>query len=126
MGNRGGKVLRGIGYGLNAIFLAVLAFCGISMGKHWAMLLIGFALAAKWLTGLRESDSRRVAGLVVTSVALGLLARYLLEYGEVSWYMNFTPGRVLLFLALTPAYTMAVYQILHRLERRGAENAADG
>lgn len=59
---------------------------------------------------------------VLAAAGLGLLGRYLLEYGEVSNSRNFTAENVLWFLAAVPLCMTLAY---HVLVKRLAEHAAD-
>lgn len=57
----------------------------------------------------------REAGVCLWTLAaagLGLLGRYLLEYGEVSNARNFTAENVLWFLALVPLCMTLAYHVL--------------
>lgn len=47
--------------------------------------------------------------MAVASTALGLLGRYLLEFGEVSNTYNFTPVNLVVFLLAVPLGTVAAY-----------------
>lgn len=48
----------------------------------------------------------------LASAGLGLLGRYLLEYGEVSNSRDFTVENVLCFLAVIPLYMTLAYHVL--------------
>lgn len=48
----------------------------------------------------------------LAAAGLGLLGRYLLEYGEVSNSRNFTVENVLCFLAVIPLYMTLAYHVL--------------
>lgn len=56
-----------------------------------------------------------VWGVSLVLTLLGLGARYLLEFGEVSNTMNFTPSNLALYLASIPLYCALVYWICPRL-----------
>lgn len=82
------------------------------------LLLVAFGFAGGMLAGMLP-EPRTVRVLLVTAgfVGVGMAARYLLEFGEVSNTMNFTPGRTILFLAAVPCYATAVYWAICRMKR---------
>lgn len=58
---------------------------------------------------LKQGQTIKVLGLTVLFTAVGMGCRYLLEYGEVSNTMNFTPLNIALFIIIIPAYTVLAY-----------------
>lgn len=64
---------------------------------------------------LSRRKTAAVLGVSLACTILGLLCRYLLEYGEVSNKMNFTSGNIAGYLVLVPVYCGAVYLVLHKL-----------
>lgn len=45
---------------------------------------------------------------------LGMVCRYVLEYGEVSNTMNFTQFNIVSYLVVIPIFTVVVYHIIIR------------
>lgn len=59
----------------------------------------------------------------LAAAGVGLLGRYLLEYGEVSNARNFTPENVLTFLFAVPVVMTAVYHFLGKQSAEASEKA---
>ena len=53
----------------------------------------------------------------MTGVGLGLLARYVVEYGEHSWKLAFTGRNVLLYLLMIPVYVILLFHGLRWCEQ---------
>lgn len=68
---------------------------------------IGFGFA--WIYGKHKEKFVYLVNLVLTG--LGLVCRYLLEYGEVSNTMNFTPLNVFSYLMIIPVFTLLAYYL---------------
>jgi hypothetical protein len=57
-----------------------------------------------------------LANLLLTGI--GLICRYLLEFGEVSNTMNFTQWNVISYLAIIPVFTLLSYYLLGQYTRK--------
>jgi len=51
-----------------------------------------------------------VGTLILTG--LGMMCRYILEYGEVSNTRNFTPFNIIFYLAIIPIFTVLAYHFI--------------
>ena len=47
---------------------------------------------------------------------VGMVCRFILEYGEVSNAMNFTPLNIFLYLVVVPLYCTAIYWGINKWE----------
>ncbi|MEG2018347.1 MAG: hypothetical protein RR128_07815 [Clostridium sp.] len=74
------------------------------------MVIFGYGIIGYlFSTVLKQGQTIKVLGLTVLFTAVGMGCRYLLEYGEVSNAMNFTPLNIALFIIIIPAYTVLAY-----------------
>jgi uncharacterized membrane protein YjjP (DUF1212 family) len=74
------------------------------------MTFLGYAMIGILFAGLL--DRKRpffVLALTFFFTAAGLALRYLLEYGEISNAMNFTPFNIALYMIAIPPYCLLVY-----------------
>lgn len=72
------------------------------------VILLSLCLTEAFGTGRERGVSLRT----LAAAGLGLLGRYLLEYGEVSNSRNFTVENVLCFLAAVPLCMTLAYHVL--------------
>ena len=84
---------------LDRVFLQLISFGMTGMG------FVALLPARRWFA---------VFSLSLGCAAVGLLFRYLLEYGEVSNKMNFTPLNILLFLTVVPVLCALLYTLVCR------------
>lgn len=83
------------------------------------MLIVGYGMIGTCFAGLlNRSKSFRVFVLTFFFTAVGMICRYLLEYGEVSNTMNFIPINIILFITVIPVYCMTVYWSIYKLETK--------
>lgn len=69
-------------------------------------------------TVLKDGQSIKVLGLTALFTVIGMGGRYLLEYGEVSNTMNFTPLNIALFIVIIPLYTVLVYWFMDKVIKK--------
>ena len=77
------------------------------------------ALASAGIFGMGQG--RRVWITTLSLTAVGMLLRYLLEFGEVSNTYNFTPFNIISYLVLLPAGTAIAYHWIAGALRRSNE-----
>lgn len=77
--------------------------------------IIGLGFAG--IYGINKKRFVYVASLILTG--LGMMCRYILEYGEVSNTMNFTLFNIASYLVVIPIFTMVVYYLIikHLMEK---------
>lgn len=83
-----------------------------------AVILLSLCLAEAYGPGKEPGVLLRT----LAAAGVGLLGRYLLEYGEVSNIRNFTTENVLWFLAMVPSCMTLAYHVLAKwlAKRAGA------
>ena len=79
------------------------------------LLLASYGVIALSFAGV-HGEKKHFAVLAQTFIfcVLGLVCRYFLEFGEVSNSYNFTLFNTVLYLAVTPIYTVLAYDLLVR------------
>lgn len=78
--------------------------------------VIGLGFAGVW----GEKKGKTVYFFTLLFTAMGMLGRYLLEYGEVSNTLNFTPANVISYLVIIPVYCTIAYRLLVQyLKKKG-------
>lgn len=60
--------------------------------------------------GINKGKFVYIASLILTG--LGMIFRYLLEYGEVSNTMNFTPFNIISYLVIIPIFIVITYHFI--------------
>lgn len=79
------------------------------------VLIAGFGAVAEGFAGVYGPGKIRWVWLMaLLSTVLGLVGRYLLEFGEVSNIYNFTPFKLVAFLLVVPLGTAAAYHHFSR------------
>ena len=78
----------------------------------------GFMVGYLFSTVLKDGQSIKVLGLTALFTVIGMGCRYLLEYGEVSNTMNFTPLNIALFIVIIPVYTVLVYWFMDKVIKK--------
>lgn len=63
--------------------------------------------------GINKEKFVYLASLILTG--LGMIFRYILEYGEVSNTMNFTPFNMTSYLVIIPIFTVVAYRFIIKL-----------
>ena len=115
--------MRAWGYVLAVLFLAFFSFGGCPLTRDNLFTpLWGFAVGVLILTRgfqMQRWVMRKAYPFTLASVALGILIRYAVEYGEHSWKLAFTGRNVLVYLLAMPAYVMLICRLLRRLEQSG-------
>lgn len=108
------------------ILLGYLVFCGcflfplrstrfpLELSKVWLLVLsygmIAVGLALLWGSGQKLRVYLCSFGLT----ALGMLCRFLLEFGEASNTYNFTVTNIVCYLVLIPLYLLLCYHLTLR------------
>lgn len=70
--------------------------------------IIGLGFARVY--GIHKEKIVYTVSFILT--ALGMISRYVLEYGEVSNKMNFTPFNIISFLVVIPIFTVVAYHFI--------------
>lgn len=74
------------------------------------LLIASYGIISLAFAGVYGGGKKRFVYLTVLALTtLGLVCRWLLEYGEVSNTYNFTVSNIVLYLALIPACTVLAY-----------------
>lgn len=102
---------RALALGFTA-FLCCFTFPLGSTASPWELTLIVLLLSLCLAEAYGPGRAPGVFLRVLSAAMLGLLGRYLLEYGEVSNSRNFTAENVLLFLTVVPLCMTLAYHIL--------------
>lgn len=74
------------------------------------LFMVGYGMIGILYAGLL--DHRKGISVLLLTVLLtlvGIMGRFLLEFGEVSNSMNFTPLNLVLFLTIIPIYCTMIY-----------------
>ena len=79
--------------------------------------VIGLGFAG--LYGMNKEKFVYMSSFVLTG--LGMLCRYILEYGEVSNTMNFTSFNIISYLAIIPVFIMISYHFIGRFMVKGEQ-----
>lgn len=79
-----------------------------------AVLLIGIVIMAVILAALMDRCVWKAWGLGLVCLAAGVAVRYVLEFGEVSNTVNFTPVNLAVFLVGVSAVFAGVYALAAR------------
>ena len=83
------------------------------------MVIFGYGMIGYlFSTVLKDGQSIKVLGLTALFTVIGMGCRYLLEYGEVSNTMNFTPLNIALFIVIIPLYTVLVYCFMDKVIKK--------
>ena len=110
--------MKWLAYGFALLYLALFSYFGFpGSGRTQWYFAIGCLLLRP---GIRlDAWSVPKAWLFsLTGVGIGLLVRYVVEYGEHSWKLAFTGRNVLLYLLITPVYVVLLFHGLRWYERR--------
>ena len=86
----------------------------LSPGFHQAYLLIcSYGIIGWGFAGLYgKAKERAVYPLTLLMTILGMVCRYVLEYGEASNVYNFTMLNILSYIILIPAFTVGAYHYI--------------
>lgn len=74
--------------------------------------IIGLGFAG--IFGIHKEKFVYTASFILT--VLGMICRYVLEYGEVSNTMNFTQFNIISYIAVIPVFTVAAYHFIVRYQ----------
>ena len=112
------RLLRGWVYGMCLAYVGLFSYCMFPGG--WESLWV-FAMTAFLLRPGLKLDRWpiwKAELFCLSGVSLGVLVRWLVEYGEASWKRNFTPGNILIYLIFAPAYMALMFHALRWYEAR--------
>ena len=77
------------------------------------LLICSYGIIGLGFAGLYgEAKERTVYPLTLLMTILGMVCRYVLEYGEASNVYNFTMLNILSYIILIPAFTMGAYHYI--------------
>lgn len=79
--------------------------------------VIGLGFAG--LYGMNKERVVYIASFILTG--LGMLCRYILEYGKVSNTMNFTLFNIVAYLGIIPVFIMVSYHFIARFMVKGEQ-----
>lgn len=87
-----------------------------------------YGIIALALAGIYGANKEKlVYGISLGLTPVGMVCRYLLEYGEVSNIRNFTPFNIASYIAVIPIYTVIAYHLIVRhLIKETRRESADG
>lgn len=93
------------------IVLIWFGFCSFPLGikLYTAMLVIPYTYTGIILVGLVEKSAFKVFLFAMTFTIIGMICRYLIEYGEVSNTINFTLMNIIIFLIAIPSLVTISY-----------------
>ena len=72
----------------------------------------GIALGFAGIYGINKKKFVYIASLILT--ALGMICRYILEYGETSNTMNFTSFNIISYLIVIPIFIVVAYHFISK------------
>ncbi len=76
--------------------------------------IIGLGFAG--IYGINKEKFVYISSLILT--VLGMICRYILEYGEVSNTRNFTPFNIMSYLVIIPIFIVVIYHfIIKKLQK---------
>ena len=106
---------------LGWIFLSSLSIFPIKLlSLDYGILFLAiswYGLIGIWFAGLwGKGHTLRIFTLTVAFTALGLICRYLLNYGEVSNSVDFTIINVLVYIIIVPLFCIGIYWGINKLE----------
>lgn len=79
------------------------------------MVIMGYGLIGLYFSMiLNKGKSFKVFTITFLFTVIGMICKYLLEFGEVSNVRNFIPINIFLYLAIVPLYTTIVYWLSHK------------
>lgn len=76
--------------------------------------IVAYGIIGLFFVGLLRKKSIKVYLLTLLFTAIGMVLRYLLEFGEVSNTVNFTIHNILLSLFAIPLFVTFIYWLLPR------------
>ena len=86
------------------------------------LLISAYGIAALAFCGIYGQKQEKAIYLrVLPLTALGMLGRYLMEFGEHSNSYNFTPLNIISFLVIIPSVTTLSYRCFYRYEIEESE-----
>ena len=99
-------------------YLAIFAYCSFPLGwRTFVYFGFGIVILLRRI-GLNQWNMKKAWLFSGVGTALGVLVRYLAEYGGNGWNQNFTAEHVVQYLIAVPIYTVWVYNVLNWYVRR--------
>ena len=109
--------MKKIGYGLLGIYITLIAYGSFPLCESLPRSAIGFGLCAVLIDRAdRDQSLRKVLTGTALTVMLGVLLRYVAEYGEAWWGRSVTAQNVAVFLLLVPCYVTVFVAFLQMLD----------
>lgn len=80
------------------------------------IILAGYGIIATIFACLLNNKVIRVYFLSLIFTVIGLISRYLLEYGEYSNTINFTQINIIMYVGIIPVLCTLIYWIIPKIE----------
>lgn len=81
------------------------------------MIILSYGILATLFTSLLSSNkSIHVYSISLLCTTVGMILRYIIEYGEYSNTINFTQINIIMYLGIIPVFCTLIYWIICKLE----------
>ena len=109
------------------VLIGYLIFCELDNWKHIKntisdfekayMIILSYGILATLFTSLLSSNkSIHVYSISLLCTTVGMILRYIIEYGEYSNTINFTQINIIMYLGIIPVFCTLIYWIICKLE----------
>lgn len=110
------------------VLIGYLIFCGCFVfplsNERWSfdfekayMIILSYGILATLFTSLLSSNkSIHVYSISLLCTTVGMILRYIIEYGEYSNTINFTQINIIMYLGIIPVFCTLIYWIICKLE----------
>ena len=81
------------------------------------MIIISYGILGILFVSLLSSNKAiYVYSISLLFTTLGMILRYIIEYGEYSNTINFTQINIIMYLGIIPVFCTLIYYIIYKLE----------
>lgn len=110
------------------VLISCLIFCGCFIfplsNERWLfdfekarMIIVAYVILAILFASLLSSNKTiHVYSISLLFTTLGMILRYIIEYGEYSNTINFTHINIIMYLGIIPVFCTLIYYIIYKLE----------
>ena len=110
------------------VLIGYLIFCGCFVfplsNERWSfdfekacMIIVSYGiLVTLFASLLGRNKTIHVYSISLLFTTLGMILRYIIEYGEYSNTINFTHINIIMYLGIIPVFCTLIYYIIYKLE----------
>ena len=110
------------------VLIGYLIFCGCFVfplsNERWSfdfekacMIIVSYGiLVTLFASLLGRNKTIHVYSISLLFTTLGMILRYIIEYGEYSNTINFTQINIIMYLGIIPVFCTLIYYIIYKLE----------